>query len=106
MLKFSENPEYRWVMAFKSSTNNANLIDAAYCVIVESPRFEGKWQSRMNEEESFRCGPSPLIFNERNELRQIARANHFLRETNKMEDGYGYEIPLSSSQPPKQSDGD
>ena len=116
-------------MAFKSSTNNAirlslakvtrlwqvpklvekknvSLLDAAHCVIVESPRFEGKWQSRMNEEESFRCGPSPLIFNERNELRQIARANQFLRETNEIEDGYGHEIPLSSSQPPKQSDGD
>ena len=55
----------------------------------------------MNGEQSFRCWPSPLIFDEKNELRQIARASQFLRETNEIEDGYGYEILLSSSQPPK-----
>ena len=38
----------------------------------------------------------------RNELKQIARANQFLRKTNEMEDDLnGSEVPLRSSQPPK-----
>ena len=122
MLKFLDNREYRWIRAFRSNTHNisrsslakmtlvstkagreknVSLLDAAYCNIVESARFEVKWQIPMNGEQSFRCWPSPLIFDEKNELRQIARASQFLRETNEIEDGYGYEILLSSSQPPK-----
>ena len=38
----------------------------------------------------------------RNELKQIAKAIQFLRKTNKMEDDLnGNEVPLRSSQPPK-----
>ena len=38
----------------------------------------------------------------RNELKQIARANQFLRKTNEMEDDLnGNEVPLRSSQSPK-----
>ena len=40
----------------------------------------------MNSEQSVGHGPSPLVLNKKNELRQIARANQFFRETNKMED--------------------
>ena len=40
----------------------------------------------MNGEQSVGCGPSPLVFDETNELRQIARANQFLRESKEMED--------------------
>ena len=48
------------------------------------------------------CGPSPLVLDKRNKLRQIARANQFLRETHEMEDDLnGDEIILRSSQPPK-----
>ena len=87
MLKFSGNREYRWIMAFKSNTHNISrssqakvtlastkadreknifLLDAAYCNIAESARFEANWQIPMNGEQSFRCWPSSFIFYERN----------------------------------------
>ena len=39
----------------------------------------------MNGKESDGRGPLPLVLDKRNKLRQIARANQFLRETHEME---------------------
>ena len=107
MLDFWDNLKNRLVMEFKSNNHNVSrsrltkvtlastkagreknvsLLDAAYCDIVNSARFVAKRQSRMNGMRPIGCGPSPLVFDKRNELRQIARANQFLRETNKIKD--------------------
>ena len=81
---------------------NVSLIDAAYCGIAESARFKAKWPDRMSGEQSVGRGPSPLVLDKTNELRQIARANQFLRETYEMEDDLnGDEMALRSSQLPK-----
>ena len=83
-------------------SKNVSLVDAGYCGIAEPARFEVKWQNRMHGEKSVGREPSPLVLDKRNELRQIARANQFLRETNKMEDDLNSdEMPLRSSEPPK-----
>ena len=56
----------------------------------------------MNGKLSVGRGLSPHVFDKRNELRQIARANQLLKETNKMEDDLNDdEMALRSSQPPK-----
>ena len=96
--------KYRWVIACKSNTHNIrrsglaeaaqasiksggekniSLVDAAYCDIAESTTFEAKWQNRTHGEQSVGRGPSPLVLDKRNELKQIARANPFLRELKK-----------------------
>ena len=81
---------------------NVSLIDAVYCGIAESARFKAKWQNRMMGEQSVGRGPSPLVLDKRNELRQIARANRFLRETHEMEDDLNSnEMALRSSHPLK-----
>ena len=81
---------------------NVSLIDAAYCGIPESARFEAKWQNRINDAQSVGRGPSPFVFGKRNELRKIARTNQFLRETHEMKDDLnGGETVLRSSQPSK-----
>ena len=54
---------------------NVSLIDAAYCGIAEPARFKAKWQNRMMGEQSVGRGPSSLVLDRRNELRQIVRAN-------------------------------
>ena len=59
-------------------------------------------QSKMVKSNDGRAIRWPLVLDKRNELRQIARANHFLRETHEMEDDLtGDEMALCSSQPLK-----
>ena len=56
----------------------------------------------MNSKQFVGRGPSPLVLDKRNKLRQIARANQFLRETHEMEDDLNDdEMALRRSQPPK-----
>ena len=56
----------------------------------------------MNGKQSVGRRPSPLVLNKRNKLRQIARANQLLSETNEREDDLnGDEMSLRSSQPSK-----
>ena len=56
----------------------------------------------MNVEQSVGRGPSPLVFDKRNELRQITKTNQLLKENNEMEDDLnGDEMALRSSEPPK-----
>ena len=124
MINFWDNVKYRWVTAFKFNTHqvsrsslaeaaqasmkaggekNVSLVDAAYYDIGESARFEAKWQNRMNGESSVGRGPSSLTLADRNERRQVGRANQFVAETDDVsaELAAPVEITLSSSQPPK-----
>ena len=81
---------------------NVSLVDAAYCDIVDSVRFEAKWENRVNGKQSVGRGPPSLVLDKKNKLRQIARAKQFLRETNKMDDDLnGDEMLLRSYQPSK-----
>ena len=56
----------------------------------------------MNSKQFVGRGPSPLVLDKRNKLRQSARANQFLQETLEMEDELSCDkMALHPSQPPK-----
>ena len=60
---------------------NLSLVDTAYVDIESSSIFEGKWQRREEGEKSFGSGPSGIDLFEREEIRQMARANQYVTRT-------------------------
>ena len=48
---------------------NISFVDAAYCNIADSARFEAKWENQVNGKQSVGRGPPPLVLDNRNKLR-------------------------------------
>ena len=76
---------------------NLSLVDAAYVDIESSSFFEGKWQRREEGEKSFRSGPTGIDLFEREEIRQMARANQYVtRPRKEIESGDESDFSVSS----------
>ena len=76
---------------------NLSLVDAAYVDIESSSFFEGKWQRREEGEKRFGSGPSGIDLFEREEIRQMARANQYVTRTRKeIESGGESDCSVSS----------
>ena len=58
-----------------------SLVDAVYADISDSARFDATWKNRLQGEISRGRGPRGIDLGERDERRQIDRANCYIRET-------------------------
>ena len=64
-----------------ANEKNLSLVDAVYADISNSARFDATWKNRLQGEISRGCGPSGINLEERDDRRQIDRANRYIRET-------------------------
>ena len=63
---------------------NLSLVDTAIADITDSVRLQAKWENRMSGEKATGRGPSGLDLIDRNEKRQMNRANTFITEQAKL----------------------